>query len=266
MATYEELKGTVQYSDLKGKVYVITGAASGMGRTTALLLAQQGASVGLLDLRKPDAVLAEVEKLGGNGLSLECNVQKADVVDACVKAVAEKFGRLDGAANMAGYVGNQGFKGKGYGFDVLKDSDWDDMLATNLDGVKNCVRAEINNMKGPGSIVNAASIAGQYGPEYNGPYSVSKWGVISLTKVLAREVGVRAIRVNAVAPGIIRTPLADALGNAQEVHDILVKKTAFKRIAEPEEVSKVILFLFSDQSAYMTGSVVNIDGGIERGL
>jgi NAD(P)-dependent dehydrogenase (short-subunit alcohol dehydrogenase family) len=200
MTTYEDLKGTAVYSDLKGKVFVVTGAASGMGRTTSLLLAQQGAHVGLLDLRKPDAVLAEVEKLGGQGVALECNVQKADVVDAAVKTVVDKFGRLDGAANMAGSVGNQGFKGKGYGFDVLKDKDWDDMLATNLNGVKNCVRAEINNMKGPGSIVNAASIAGQYGPEYNGPYSVSKWGVISLTKVLAREVGVRGIRVNAVAP------------------------------------------------------------------
>ena len=200
MGSYSDLQGTARYSDLAGKTYIITGASSGMGRTTSLLLAAQGANVGLLDLRKPDHTLAEVEKLGGKGLSLQCNVQKADQVNAAVAAVVDRFGGLDGAANMAGYVGNQGFKGKGYGFDVLKDEDWDDMLATNLDGVKNCVRAEINSMRGTGSIVNAASIAGQYGPEFNGPYSVSKWGVISLTKVLAREVGPRGIRVNAVAP------------------------------------------------------------------
>jgi 3-oxoacyl-[acyl-carrier protein] reductase len=102
MATFEDLKGTVSYSDLKGKTFIITGASSGMGRTTSLLLAKQGANVGLLDLRKPDHILKEVEDLGGKGLSLQCNVQKADQVNQCVKAVAEKFGGLDGAANMAG--------------------------------------------------------------------------------------------------------------------------------------------------------------------
>ncbi|KAK5448173.1 hypothetical protein LTS15_009198 [Exophiala xenobiotica] len=265
MTSFQELNGTAVYSDLIGKVFIITGAGSGMGRTTALMLAKQGAYVGLLDLRKPDSVLAEVEALGGQGLSFECNVQHADVVDAAVKAVADKFGRLDGAANMAGYVGNQGFFGKGYGLSVLKDNDWDDMLATNLNGVKNSIRAELNNMKGHGSIVNAASIAGQYGPEYNSPYAVAKWGVIGLTKCLAREVGPRGVRANAVAPGIIRTALADALGNADQVNEILVKKTALGRIAEPEEVSRVILFLFSDQSAYISGSVINVDGAIEKG-
>lgn len=200
MATFEEANGTAVYSDLKGKVFIITGAGSGMGRTTALMLARQGAHVGLLDLRKPDAVLSEVEQLGGQGISIECNVQKADLVDAAVKSVAERFGRLDGAANMAGYVGNQGFFGRGYALDVLKDNDWDDLLATNLNGVKNSIRAELNHMKGHGSIVNAASIAGQYGPEYNSPYAVAKWGVIGLTKCLAREVGKRGIRANALAP------------------------------------------------------------------
>ena len=185
MTTFQGVNGTAMYSDLKGKVFIITGAGSGMGRTTALMLAQQGAYVGLLDLRKPDTILAEVEKLGGQGISIECNVQKADIVDAAVKAVADRFGRVDGAANMA---------------DVLKDNDWDDMLATNLNGVKNSVRAELNHMKGHGSIVNAASIAGQYGPEFNAPYSVAKWGAIGLTKCLAWEVGTRGIRANALAP------------------------------------------------------------------
>ena len=101
---------------------------------------------------------------------------------------------------MAGYVGNQGLYGKGYAMDVINDEDWDDMLATNLNGVKNCIRAELNEIKGPGSIVNAASIAGQYGPPYNAPYAVSKWGVIGMTKCTAHEVGTRGIRCNAVAP------------------------------------------------------------------
>lgn len=161
----------MSYKDLKGKTFLITGAASGMGRTTALALSKQGANVGLLDLRKPDAVLEEVEKLGGKGISLACNVQDRTAVDEATKAVADKFGGLHGAANMAGYVGNQGFHGKDYALDILKDGDWDNMLGTNLDGVKNCLRAEFNNIKEGGSIVNASSIAGQMGVAYVCPPS-----------------------------------------------------------------------------------------------
>jgi len=108
-------------------------------------------------------------------------------------------------------------------------------------------------MKSGGSIVNAASIAGQRGSPYNAPYAVSKWGVIGLTKSLAHEVGPSGIRVNAVAPGIINTPLGQSLG--KEIVDVLVDRTALKRIAEPEEVSKVIVFLLSSESAYITSTV-----------
>lgn len=190
----------MSYSDLKGKTFVVTGAASGMGRTTSLFLTKQGANVGLIDLQKPDTVLAEIEKLGGKALSIACNVQDSKAMDTAVKAVAEHFGRLDGAANMAGYVGNQGLHGKGYAMDVIEDKDWDMMLATNLNGVKNSIRAELSHMKGTGSIVNAASIAGLYGFPWNAPYATAKWGVIGMTKCTAQEVGTRGIRVNAVAP------------------------------------------------------------------
>lgn len=158
--------------------------------------------MGLLDLRKPDAVATEVESLVGPGkaIALACNVQDAKAVNEAVKAVADHFGRLDGAANMAGYVGNQGFYGTGYALDIMNDADWDDMLATNLNGVKNSLRAEFNHMKNGGSIVNAASIAGQMGIAYNSPYASSKWAVIGLTKSAAQEGGSKGIRVNAVAP------------------------------------------------------------------
>ena len=190
----------MSYSDLKGKTFIVTGAASGMGRTTSLFLTRQGANVGLLDLRKPDNVLSEIEKLGGKAVSIACNVQDSKAMDAAVKSVAEHFGRLDGAANMAGYVGNQGLYGKGFAMDVIEDEDWDMMLATNLNGVKNSIRAELRYMKGTGSIVNAASIAGLYGFPWNAPYATAKWGVIGMTKCTAQEVGTRGIRVNAVAP------------------------------------------------------------------
>lgn len=188
------------YNDLKGKTFIVTGASSGMGRTTSLMLAQQGANVGLLDLRKPDHVLEEIERLGGQALSVACDVTNRQNVNEAVKAVAERFGQLDGAANMAGYVGNQGFYGTGYAVDVIKDEDWNLLLNVNLNGVKNCLAAELNNMKGSGSIVNAASIAGQHGPPMNSPYAVAKWGVIGLTKCTAQEAGSRNIRVNCVAP------------------------------------------------------------------
>ena len=190
----------MSYPELKGKTFVITGAASGMGRATSLLLSQQGANIGLLDLRKPDHVLEEIEKSGGKALSLVCDVTSRESVDEAVKAVATHFGGLDGAANMAGYVGNQGFFGTGYAVDVLRDEDWNQLMDINLNGTKNCLRAELNQMKGAGSIVNIASIAGQNGPPYNSPYAVSKWGVIGMTKCTAQEVGKRNIRVNAVAP------------------------------------------------------------------
>jgi NAD(P)-dependent dehydrogenase (short-subunit alcohol dehydrogenase family) len=191
----------MSYSDLKGKTFVITGAASGMGRLIADLLAEQGANVGLLDLHKPTKAAEEVEQLGGGkALAVACNVQNAQEVDAAVAAVRERFGEIHGAANMAGILGNQGLKGKGFALDVVKDNDWDSIVNTNLDGVKNCLRAEMNNMKTGGSIVNAASVAGQKAFAYMGPYCVSKFGVIGLTKVAAQEFGTRGIRINAVAP------------------------------------------------------------------
>jgi NAD(P)-dependent dehydrogenase (short-subunit alcohol dehydrogenase family) len=188
------------YHDLKGKTFVVTGAASGMGRSISLALAEQGANVGLLDLNKPDHVLEEIRKLGGKALSLTCDVTKFDQVESAVKAVVKEFGALHGAANMAGYVGNQGFYGKGYAIDVLEEKDWQVMLDINLNGVRNCLKAELNNITGEGAIVNAASISAIYGPPYNAPYAVAKAGVVQLTRCSAQENGLRNIRVNAIAP------------------------------------------------------------------
>ena len=241
----------MSYSDLRGKSFVVTGAASGMGRTTSLLLAKQGANVGLLDLNKPDAVAKEIEALAGNAISVACNVQDRASVEAALQAVTNKFGPIDGGANMAGIVGIQGPSNS---LAKLDDLFWDKCLKTNLDGVKNCLRAEIAHMKsGGGSIVNAASIAGQRGSPFNSAYNTSKWGVIGLTKCIAVEVGQQGIRINAVAPGVVNTPLAAGLGD-DKIQQLLTR-VPLKRVAEPEEVSKVIVFLLSGESGYMTGSV-----------
>lgn len=193
---------SVSYPDLKGKVYVITGAASGMGKATALLLAKQGANVGLMDLNPPDATAAEVTKIAGAGhaVAVAVDVTDADAVEAAFKKVFDAFGRLDGAANLAGTVGSMKFGVKNHGLDVVTDKDWDFIMKVNLDGVKNCLRSEFRLMKGPGSIVNASSISGQAGNPFAVAYSASKWAVIGISKGAAGEVGDRGIRVNAIAP------------------------------------------------------------------
>jgi NAD(P)-dependent dehydrogenase (short-subunit alcohol dehydrogenase family) len=190
----------MSYADLRGKTYVVTGAASGMGRTTSILLAQQGANVALVDLRKPQTVLDEVEKLGAKGLALSCDVQDGNAVNAAMEKIAQHFGGIDGAANMAGIVGSQGIKGTAFAVDRLPDEAWDEILGVNLNGVKNSLRAELRHIRDGGSIVNAGSIAGQLAYPFMAPYCVSKWGVLGLTKVAAQESGSRGIRVNAVAP------------------------------------------------------------------
>lgn len=191
----------MSYADLKGRTIVITGAASGIGRAIAVSLARQGAHLGLLDLQDCDQVSKEVEAAGGQAIAFTINVTDPRSVEDAVRQTAERFGKIGGAANMAGWVGSQGWRGTAYAMDVIEDGDWDAMIAVNLTGTKNCVRAELRHFRAEGgSIVNAASIAGQRGTPNNSPYAASKAGVEALSKAAAQEAGGRGIRVNAIAP------------------------------------------------------------------
>ncbi|KAJ5634434.1 hypothetical protein N7528_002276 [Penicillium herquei] len=253
----------MSYADLKGKVYFLTGTASGQGRATAISLAGQGAKLGLLDMRYPQGTLDEIAKIGGEAVGFEVDVTDSAGIEAAVKATVEKFGQLDGAANLAGWIGTQGFKGKGYALDVIKDEEWDKMMAVNLNGVRNSLSAEMRYIREGGSIVNIASIAGQRGSPWNAPYGAAKWGVISLTKSAAQELGSKNVRVNAIAPGVIDTALATALGDPDVVFQRMVSRCALQRMGQPQEIANCILFLLSDVSSFVSGSVINADGGFQ---
>ncbi|KAJ5131997.1 hypothetical protein N7448_006155 [Penicillium atrosanguineum] len=245
----------MSYADLKNKVFFVTGAASGQGRATSILLARQGAKLGLLDLNDPQEVVNEIKKVGGEAIGFKVDVTNSAGIEAAVKATKEHYGKIDGAANLAGWIGTQGFTGKGYALDAIKDEEWDKMMAINLNGIRNSLSSELRHIADSGSIVNVASIAGQRGSPWNAPYGAAKWGVISLTKSAAQEAGSKN--------WCCRYALATALGSPDLVFQRLVARSALQRLAQPEEIAQCILFLLSDASSFVTGSVLNADGGFQ---
>jgi NAD(P)-dependent dehydrogenase (short-subunit alcohol dehydrogenase family) len=251
-------------SQVQDKVIAITGAASGIAYATAHYLATRGAKLSLADING-DALKTVAEEVASkHGVEVYHHVvdvtKRADV-EAWITGTVQKFGRLDGAANLAGTIGTT------IGLNTVAetdDADWDINIAVNLTGVMNCLRAQLNVISDNGSIVNAASIAGQIGRPYAGAYAVSKHGVVGLTKSAAKEVGGRGIRVNSVAPGPIATPMNRA---AQQISGRMLGKgsessrIALARHGKPEEVAALVSFLLSDEAGFITGATYSIDGG-----
>ena len=243
---------------LKNKIALITGAGSGIGEATALLFAKNGASIALADMDMDGAnrVLAAIEKEGGKGMVMKTDVSKPAECEKLVSEAVKKFGRLDLAVNNAGIGGPAAAIG-----DYPIDG-WDKVIAVNLSGVFYGMRYQIPAMlkNGGGTIVNMASILGKVGFPMSSAYVSAKHGVVGLTENAALEYATQGVRVNAVGPGFIRTPLLDNNLNAEQLAGIAAMHP-MQRLGEANEVAELVLWLVSDKSSFVTGSYYNVDGG-----
>jgi 3-oxoacyl-[acyl-carrier protein] reductase len=242
---------------LKDKVALVTGAAQGIGKAIALLFAQEGAKVGVADLNLAGAeeTCGEISALPGEALAMGGNVAKAEDAERMVQAVLDKFGRLDILVNNAGITRDQVLL-------RMKEEDWDLVLAVNLKGAFHLTKAALRpflKQKG-GKIVNIASVTGQMGNAGQANYAASKAGLIGFTKSVAREYANRNIQVNAVAPGFIDTPMSQAIPAKER--EFLIKQIPMERLGKPEDVAQAVLFLASPAADYITGQVLNVNGGM----
>jgi 3-oxoacyl-[acyl-carrier protein] reductase len=254
---------------LKDKVAIITGGAAGIGRATALRFAKEGAAVSAWDVNDSgaDALVAELNEAGGAGHFMKVDVTDAESVAAGVAEVVARFGRIDALVNNAGIVrDSQLVKWKdGEVASAMSDEMFDAVVAVNLKGVYLCTKAVVPHMiaAGGGAIVNASSVVGLYGNFGQTNYVATKAGVICMTRTWARELGRYNIRVNVVAPGFVATEILQSM--PQKVLDALIAKTPLRRMGKPEELAEAYLWLCSDSSSFVHGSVLSVDGGLVMG-
>ena len=249
------------YEDLKGKVVIITGARQGMGKADALLFAKNGAKVTVADISQEECqlVVEEIEKSGGEALAVKCDVASEKEVEEMVKKTVDKFGKVDILVNNAGICQFKPFL-------EMTEEEWKKTLDVNLKGYFLCAKACAKEMikHKSGAIVNIASVVmGQIGMGMAGlaHYSASKGGIAALTKTLALELASYNIRVNAIAPGAIDTPMAASAKADQKTLEQTLAVIPLHRMGKPEEIASTVLFLTSDASSYITGSIVVVDGG-----
>lgn len=245
---------------LSGKIAVITGAASGIGRGSALVFAGHGAKVAIADVNVQggEETAELVRKAGGEALFVQADVSNAQEVAAMVEKVVGQWGRLDCALNNAGIDGLMGATAD------CTEENWGKVIAVNLTGVFLCMKYEIQQMlkQGGGAIVNISSVAGLVGYPGIPAYVASKHGVVGLTKNAALEYAKQGIRVNAVCPGAIRTPmLDDAIRQGMIPEDQLLGLEPIGRLGLPEEIGEAAAWLCSEKSGFMTGHAMAVDGG-----
>ncbi|MBT0665797.1 3-oxoacyl-[acyl-carrier-protein] reductase [Geobacter pelophilus] len=240
-----------------GKIALITGASRGIGRSISLALAAQGAKIVAvdLDLAATEVVVEELKQLGAEAIAVQGNVTVAEDAEKMVDAAVAKFGRVDILVNNAG-ITRDGLLLR------MKDEDWDAVLTVNLKGAFLCTRAvsKVMTKQRSGRIINIASIVGQMGNAGQANYCASKAGLIGLTKSNARELAKRNITVNAVAPGFIATAMTDAL--SEKVRGELTAQIPLERLGSPEDIANAVVFLAAENSGYITGQVIAVNGGM----
>lgn len=247
--------------NLKNKIALVTGAKQGMGKSHAIALAKQGVKVIITDINQSECqkVVDEIRNLGGEATAFKLDVSNKSEVDSVISEIVKKFGKIDILINNAGICQFKPFL-------ELSEQDWDRTIDINLKGEFLCAQAAARIMKERkgGVIVNIASVAmGQQGigmPNI-AHYCASKGGIAAMTEAMAVELAPYNIRVNAIAPGMIETPMIGAVKSDPKTMEAILQRIPLKRIGKSEEVSELVVFLASDSSSYITGSVVVIDGG-----
>ena len=250
--------------ELEGKVGLVTGGTSGIGRDASILFARAGAKVVVAGRREVEGkeTIEQIRAAGGEGLFVKTDVSKAADVQALVQKTAEKFGRLDVAFN------NAGIEGAWIPITEQSEEDWDRTIDINLKGVWLCLKHEIRQMLkqgGGGAIVNMASVAGWVGSAGAATYCASKHGVIGLTKSAALETARDGIRINAVCPAVIETPMGERIFGAPEMKKYALGLHPIGRFGTPMEVAEAVVWMCSERASFMTGQSLVLDGGFLAG-
>ncbi|WP_279222263.1 3-oxoacyl-[acyl-carrier-protein] reductase [Anaerophilus nitritogenes] len=243
---------------LEGKTAIVTGGSRGIGKAIALKLADLGANIVVnytSNPQKAEEVVEEIKKIGREAIALKADVSNSEEVAEFIKEVESKFESIDILINNAGITKDNLLM-------RMKEEDWDQVISINLKGTYNCTKAVTKKMmkQRSGKIVNVASVVGVTGNAGQANYAASKAGVIGFTKSIAKELGSRGINVNAVAPGFIQTDMTEILSD--EVKKQIMDQIPMKELGKAEDVANAVAFLCMDESKYITGQVLHIDGGM----
>jgi 3-oxoacyl-[acyl-carrier protein] reductase len=248
-----------EWKQFTGRAAIVTGASRGIGRAIALELARRGADVAFNYARNSEAaekLSKEIEEMGSRAFASPCDVANTDAAAAMTRAVKEQFGRIDFLVNNAGITRDNLIL-------RMKEEDWDEVIDTNLKGAWNFSKAALRTMlrqETGGSILNISSISGRIGMPGQSNYSASKAGMVGLTKALAKEVARRNVTVNALALGMVATDMAGAL--TDEYRQKIIDQIPLGRLAKTDEVARIACFLLSEDARYITGQVIQVDGGL----